>query len=227
MYITQITRLQEGDNQGEGTISFRGNTTKNFLKFAWNHLVMFTCISHKSHPWRTGTKKVKGLYAEAGYYHKTSKIHVKQTSEVSIYITQITPLEDGDYKGEGTINWSGNTSIKIQNFAWNQGVRFPICFHVYDTNHPLGRRVLRRWRDSTWSGMLPQKLKKKCVDPWSQVSMHITQITPLETVDYEREWTIRWSGNTTTKIQKLAWNLRVRFQCISHKSPPREMGLRR
>ena len=57
MYITQITRLEKGDNQGEGTISCHRNTTTKIQKFACNHLVMFTCLSHKSPPWKTGTTK--------------------------------------------------------------------------------------------------------------------------------------------------------------------------
>ena len=38
-----------------------------------------------------------------GYYHKNSKIRVEPPSHVSMYITQITPLEYGEYEGEETI----------------------------------------------------------------------------------------------------------------------------
>ena len=50
-------------------------------------------------------------------------------SQVSMYITQINPLENEDYEGEGSISWFGILPLKIQKFALNNLAMFPCKSH--------------------------------------------------------------------------------------------------
>ena len=74
---------------------------------------------------KLGLRRWRDYKLKREYYHKNSDFRVGSSCHVTMNTTKIARLENGDYKGEGTINWNGNTTTKTQNFAWDHLVMLP------------------------------------------------------------------------------------------------------
>ena len=148
-------------------------------KFTSIYLPMFPCKPHKQSPLKIGTTNMKGLQVKRQplTWSKSGILTPRNQNfawhRIDIHITQATPLENGNCKGEGTISWSGKATTKKHLLACYQ----ESGFHVYHTNQPLGKRGLRWWRDYHLRHKNDHKKLKICVEPASRVSIHITQNT--------------------------------------------------
>ena len=113
---------QHGDHKREGTIGKAPTTNvkkigyinKKNQNFALNRPDI---ISHKSPPWETGITKVKGPDRKLKRVsdHKNTNFRVVPKSQVSMYSTQINPLENENYKGGWSISWFGTLPRKFKN----------------------------------------------------------------------------------------------------------------
>ena len=80
----------------------------------------------------------------SGYNHNISEIRMEPLDHVSMYTTNITPLENGDCKGKGTVTVWQLQSLSVTTKA----DRIRPCFSGTPNTSPPGKREQQRERDS-------------------------------------------------------------------------------